>query len=95
MIASVSLAGMICRRADAGPDTMQSYMQTHVRFALTRRAILITTHARPMQCLRNASQKNSAEITRENMVKTCQRKLRLWRNKLPSHPSKKRLAGFC
>jgi hypothetical protein len=60
MIASVSLAGMSSRRADASPDTLQNYLQSHIRFARTRRTNLITTHARDTQCLRNTSRKNYA-----------------------------------
>ena len=60
MMASVSLAGMSCRRADAAPDTMQNYMQSHDRFAGTRRTNLITTHAPITQCLYGNSQKKIA-----------------------------------
>src|SRR5690348_829322 len=55
MMASVSLAGMSCRRADAWPDTMQS----DVRFARTRRTHLITIHARATQCLRSIAAKKA------------------------------------
>src|SRR5690349_16750728 len=47
MIASVSLAGMECRRADAAPDDPLRY----VRFARIRGTDLITTHPSLAQCL--------------------------------------------
>src|SRR5579863_1082659 len=62
MMASVSLAGMSSRRADAAPDIVKSY----VRSARTRRANLITIHALAAQCLRDVPQKNSKALTRED-----------------------------
>src|SRR5690348_5647407 len=50
MMASVSLAGMSCRRADALPDSPQ----IHVRFARARRTILIITHSRRTQTFTSA-----------------------------------------
>jgi len=70
MMASVSLAGMSCRRADAAPDTLQSYMQSHDRFAGTRRTNLITTHAPAAQCLYDNSQKNHAVIPQKRILET-------------------------
>src|SRR5271155_1044932 len=58
MMASVSLAGMSCRRADAFTNDFQS----HVRFVRTRRVKLITTHARATQCLRGVWRKNSQNV---------------------------------
>src|SRR5439155_2732512 len=46
MMASVSLAGMSSRRADAAPDNLERA----VRSARTRRAIVITTRAHVAQC---------------------------------------------
>jgi hypothetical protein len=65
MMASVSLAGMSCRRADAAPDTMQSYMQSHDRFAGTRRTNLITIRALIAQCLRSSPRKNKTHRSAE------------------------------
>src|SRR5271156_3995307 len=59
MMASVSLAGMSCRRADAFTNDFQS----HVRFVRTRRVKLITTHARATQCLHGVWRKNSPHST--------------------------------
>src|SRR5579863_3032818 len=52
MMASVSLAGMKCRRADAAPDHPLRY----VRFARTRGIDLITTHPSLAQCLHPSSE---------------------------------------
>src|SRR5271170_4384136 len=61
MMASVSLAGMSCRRADAAPNAMHNYVHSYVRFAVTRRTNLITIHALAAQCLRNVPHKNKTQ----------------------------------
>src|SRR5208282_3288366 len=91
MMASVSLAGMSCRRADAFPDNLQ----THVRTARTRRTNLITTHADSAQCLRNASQENHARQSHENRGTSRHLKLRVIRDFSTGPGTKSSLPRFC